>query len=131
LADAAALLGIRQACIVCSEDGLDEVSLSAATHVRQLRDGRITAGVWSHRNFGLEPAPIDDLRVDGPAESAAMIRDVLAGKDGPPRRVVLANAAAAFLAAAQAQSLPDGVARAADAIDSGAGVRLLESLCQS
>jgi anthranilate phosphoribosyltransferase len=131
LADAAALLGIRQACLVCSEDGLDEVSLSAATHVRHLRDGRTSAAVWSHRDFGLEPAPIDELRADGPAESAEMIRDVLAGKDGAPRWVVLANAAAAFLTAGQVQTLPEGVGRAAGAIDSGAGVRLLQLLCQS
>jgi len=131
LAEAAALLGIRQACVVCSEDGLDEVSLSAVTHVRLVRDGRVSSGTWSHRDFELEPAPIDALRADGPPESAIMIRDVLAGNDGPPRRVVLANASAAFLAAGQVLSLPEGVARAAGVLDSGAGARLLQLLCQS
>ncbi len=131
LAEAAALLGIRRACVVCSEDGLDEVSLSAVTHVRHVRDGRVSSATWSHLDFELEPAPIDALRAEGPAESAIVIRDVLAGKDGPPRRVVLANAAAAFLGAGQVQSLPEGVARAANAVDSGAGARLVQLLCQS
>jgi anthranilate phosphoribosyltransferase len=110
---------------------MDEVSLSGLTRVRHVRDGRVSSGTWSHRDFGLEPAPIDELRADGPAESAIVIRDILAGKEGPPRRVVLANAAAAFLSAGQVQSLPEGVARAANAVDSGSGARLLESLCQS
>jgi anthranilate phosphoribosyltransferase len=68
------------------------------------------------------------IRADDPETSAAMIRDVVAGTDGPARRIVLANAAAALLVTGRVQSLPAGVAVAAAAIDSGAARRLLDAL---
>ncbi|MBL8794143.1 MAG: anthranilate phosphoribosyltransferase, partial [Planctomycetia bacterium] len=119
LSGALARLGVRRALVVWSRDGLDEVSLSAVTEVREVRDGTVKSWEWSPGDFGLEPCTLAELRADGPAESAAVVRSVLGGTDGPARRIVLANAAAALLAAERAERPTDGVARAAEAIDSG------------
>jgi anthranilate phosphoribosyltransferase len=130
LAGAVARLGTRQALLVHADAGLDEVSLSAPTRVRRVRGGEVEALVWTPADFGLAPCGLDELRVSGPAESAAVIRGVLAGRDGPARRIVLANAAAALLAAGAVERLPDGVARAATAIDTGRAAAVLAALVE-
>jgi anthranilate phosphoribosyltransferase len=128
LAGALALLGTRHAFLVCGHDGLDEVSLSAPTHVREVRGHEVTAHEWAPADFGLAPCRLEELRVSGPAESAAVIRAVLDGEEGPARRVVLANAAAALLAAERVRSIREGVDRAAEAVDSGRAARVLAEL---
>lgn len=128
IAGALAHLGSAQALIVCGADGLDEVTLSAATYVRQVRGGQVSAHEWTPTDFGLEPVRLDDLTVRDAAESAGVIEAVLAGADGPARRIVLANAAAAFLAAEQVKTPRAGVDRAAAALDSGRALRVLQSL---
>jgi anthranilate phosphoribosyltransferase len=128
LADALAQLGTRRSLLVCSEDGLDEVSLSAPTQVREVRGNNATAWRWTASDFGLEPCSLADLRADGPGESAARIRDILAGTPTPSARVVLANAAAALIAAERVATPAAGVAMAADAISSGRALRVLQEL---
>jgi anthranilate phosphoribosyltransferase len=128
LAGALARLGTRRALLVCGRDGLDEVSLSAPTLVRDVRRGAAQAWEWTPRDFGLEPCSLDDLRAEGPEASARVVRAVLEGQDGPARRVVLANAAAALLAAERVGTLAEGVARAAEALDTGAALGVLERL---
>jgi anthranilate phosphoribosyltransferase len=128
IAEALALLGTQAACVVCSEEGLDEISLSAPTHFRHVRPEGTTTGVWTHDDFGLPACSLSDLRAEGAAESAAIIRRILLGEEGPSRHVVLANAAVALWIAGRASDIRGGVARAAAAIDSGEALRLLESL---
>lgn len=128
LAGALARLGVRHALLVCSHDGLDEVSLSAPTRVRSVRGREVTSAEWKPHDFGLEPCALADLRAEGPEESAAVIRTVLAGRDGPATRVVLANAAAALLAADRVQTPTEGVARAAEAIRTGRAAAVLDTL---
>src|SRR3954463_10280401 len=99
MAGALGRLGTHDAVLVCGRDGLDEVSLSGPTMVRRVRDGRVEVLEWTPAAFGLDPVSAASLTADGPAASAAVIRGVLAGEDGPARRVVLANAAAALLVA--------------------------------
>ncbi|MBO0700997.1 MAG: anthranilate phosphoribosyltransferase, partial [Zavarzinella sp.] len=118
MAGAIARLGTRQAFLVCGGDGLDEVTLAAPTHVRRVRDGVIEALEWTPAEFGLEPVESGALAADGPTASAAIVRQILGGADGPARRVVLANSAAALLAAERVGALQEGVAVAAAAIDS-------------
>jgi anthranilate phosphoribosyltransferase len=130
MAGAVARLGARHAFLVCGGDGLDEVTLAAPTHVRRVRNGTIEALVWTAADFGLEPVGPGALAADGPAASAGIVRQVLAGADGPARRVVLANSAAALVAADRVGTLAEGVAVAAAAIDSGAAGRVLEGLCR-
>lgn len=128
LAEAAQRLGTRNAYLVCSDDGLDEVSLSAVTQVRHVTPERIEAVQWGAADFGLQPVCIDELKADGPVASAAIIRSVLAGESGPAERIVLANAAAGLLAAERVADLKEGVRHAREAIASGAALRLLENL---
>jgi anthranilate phosphoribosyltransferase len=128
LAEALARLGTRHALLVCGEDGLDEVSLSAPTQVRVVRDGRVTSLVWAPEDFGLARCNAEELHADGPAQSAAIIRGVLNGADGAARRIVLVNAAAALLAAECAASPREGVTLAQAAIDSQRARDVLEKL---
>jgi anthranilate phosphoribosyltransferase len=128
MADALARLGTRHALVVCGRDGLDEVSLSAATMVRAVANGRVHTWEWTPRDFDLEPCAIGDLRAEGPEQSAATIREVLEGRPGPASRIVLANAAAALLAAEQVQTPAEGVARAREALASGRARAVLERL---
>jgi anthranilate phosphoribosyltransferase len=128
LAGALARLGVRRAFLVHARDGLDEVSLSAATMVREVRDGRVREHEWTPSDFGLDPCSLAELRVNGPEESADALRAILAGAEGPRTRVVLANAAAALLAAERVGTLLEGVKTAAEAIGSGRARRVLENL---
>jgi anthranilate phosphoribosyltransferase len=129
LSEALARLGTaRRALLVCSRDGLDEVSLSAPTLVREVRGSSVTAWEWTPEDFGLAPCLQVDLRADGPEASAAIVRGVLEGRDGPARRIVLANAAAALVAAERVSSPHEGVAQAVEAVRSGRAKRVLDRL---
>jgi anthranilate phosphoribosyltransferase len=131
MAEAVAKLGDRKAILVWGEDGLDEVTLSGVTLVRKVQPGTVEEIMWTPSDFGLEPVNLDDLLADSPAASAKMVRQVLAGEDGPARRVVLANAAAALLAAGQAETLLEGVEKSAQSIDSGAARRVVAGLANA
>lgn len=129
MAGAVAGLGTRHAFLVCGTDGLDEVTLSGATLVREVRGNEVLARKeWSPADFGLAPSRTESLRVTGPAESAAVITAVLTGADGPATNIVLANAAAALVAADRCASLKDGVALARDAITTGRARGVLDRL---
>jgi anthranilate phosphoribosyltransferase len=124
-----ARLGVRRAAVVTGGDGLDEVTLDGPTRVHWVEAGRVTARTWSAEDFGLPRVPAAALRVDGPAASAARIRDFLGGHEGPVRALVLANAAAALLVAGAVAGLSQGVERAARAVDSGASASVLARWC--
>jgi anthranilate phosphoribosyltransferase len=128
LAGALARLGVRRAFLVHARDGLDEVSLSSQTLVREVHQGTVRELEWSPDDFGLAHCTLDDLKVHGPEESARVVRAILDGADGPATRVVLANAAAALLAAERVTTLAEGVAVAAEAIASGRALRVLDIL---
>jgi anthranilate phosphoribosyltransferase len=131
VAGALALLGTQGACVVCSDEGLDEVSLSAPTHYRRVTPAGIISGMWTSADFGLPACQLYDLRAADVPSSAATIRAVLQGQRGPCRDVVLANAAVALWVAQRASDLRSGVQQAAQAIDSGQAHRLLELLQSS
>jgi anthranilate phosphoribosyltransferase len=128
MAGALARLGTRHALVVCGRDGLDEVSLAGPTLVRQVQGGNVRALEWSPADFGLAPVALEELCVSGPEGSAAVVRSVLAGAEGPPLRVVLANAAAALLAAERVATLREGVAAAHEAVRSGRAAKVLAEL---
>ena len=128
MAGALARLGIERAFLVCGRDGLDEVTLAAPTLVREVRGHEIIEHEWTCADFGLAACSLDELRTDTPEASAAIIRAVLAGKDGPALRIVLANAAAALLAAERVNNLLEGVALARESITAGSAVAVLEKL---
>ncbi|HBH51135.1 MAG TPA: anthranilate phosphoribosyltransferase [Planctomycetaceae bacterium] len=128
LARALADLGRKHAFVVCGADQLDEVSLWGETTAIEVEAGTLKMHRWTVADFGLPPCAADDLTVASPAESAGVIREVFAGKPGPHRNMVLANAAAALLAAVKVGTLAEGVARATEAIDSGRARDLLGRL---
>jgi anthranilate phosphoribosyltransferase len=130
LAEALAMLGTRRVLVVHGSDGLDEVTLSGTTHVTEASDGRAREFEWTPADFGLDPCPREPLLVDGPPRSAVMIRDILNGKHGPPRDVVVANAAAALWTVGWDESLVECARLAADAIDCGAASELLGRLVE-
>ncbi|MCI0379508.1 MAG: anthranilate phosphoribosyltransferase [Gemmataceae bacterium] len=128
LADALVQLGVERALVVYSRDGLDEVSLADATDVRVVEKERVTSLVWTARDFGLDAVARKEIQAANPIASAAIIESVLSGKESPAERVVLANAAAALLAAGFVQDLREGVARAHAAIAAGAAQSVLDAL---
>lgn len=121
-------LGSVHALVVHSEDGMDEISVSAPTAVCELRDGQIRTYSVTPEHLGLERHEISQLTGGTPPQSAAIVRDVLSGKKGAPRDIVLANAGAALYVAGQASGIGEGVQIAARAIDKGDALRKLEHL---
>ncbi len=113
-------LGAEHALVVYGRDGMDEVSLGAATLVGELKDGEIREYEIHPEDFGMAMASNRALRVETPEESVAMLRGVLEGQPGAARDIVLLNAGAALYAANVAASIADGIARARHALDSGA-----------
>ncbi len=128
LAAAAAELGGRRTVLVCGFDGLDEVTLAAPTMVRVVEGGQFYADEWDRDDFGLEAVRPADIRAESAAESAAIIRRVLASELGPARRMVVANAAAALWTAGAVRTLHDGVLAAEAALDSGKASAVLDQL---
>jgi anthranilate phosphoribosyltransferase len=113
-------LGAEHAVVVYGRDGMDEISLGAATLVGELRNGQITEYEIHPEDFGLTMASNRALRVDTPEQSMAMLRGVLDNEPGAARDIVMINAGAALYAANVASSIVDGLARARVAIESGA-----------
>jgi anthranilate phosphoribosyltransferase len=128
VAQALARLGVRHALVVRGRDGLDELTLDGLSDVAEVRDHAIRMFTLDAAEAGLHPAPITALAGCDAAGNAALIEKILQGAPGPPRDVVLLNAAAALLTAGHASDFPAAVRSAADAIDSGAGLRLLAHL---
>jgi anthranilate phosphoribosyltransferase len=128
MAGALAQLGTVHAFVLCSRDGLDEVSLSAPTMVREVRGREVVGREWTPADFGLESCTLAELFAPHREASADMIREVLAGVEGPALRVVLANAAAALLAAERVKTLGEGVGLARQAIATGRARQVLETL---
>ena len=114
-------LGAEHAVVVYGRDGMDEVSLGAATMVGELKDGEIREYEIHPEDYGFTMASNRALRVETPAQSKAMLESVLADEPGPARDVVAFNAGAALYAANVAATIEAGVAQAREAIASGRG----------
>jgi anthranilate phosphoribosyltransferase len=112
-------LGAEHAVVVYGRDGMDEVSLGAATMVGELKNGEILEYEIHPEDFGMTMASNRALRVESPAQSMAMLESVLADEPGPARDIAVLNAAAALYAANIAPSMAEGVGLARDAVASG------------
>ena len=137
LAGALALLDTERTTVVCGDDGLGEVTIGAGTKVRLV--SRAAAGephltsvhTWTPGTFGLPQAPsLAPLSIDSPAAGAAIVRDVLAGKPGPARDIVVANAAAALWTAGKFAALREAARAAERTLDVGAAAELLRRLVE-
>jgi anthranilate phosphoribosyltransferase len=113
-------LGARHALVVWGRDGMDEISLGAATLVGELRDGEVREYEVEPEDFGLAMASSRNLRVENAEQSRVMLIEALSGKGGVPHDIVCLNAGAALYAADVASSTGEGVERARVAIASGA-----------
>ena len=128
MADVLGRLGSTHALVVHGVDGLDEISLDGPTQVWELKGGTVSAYTVTPEELGLPRGDRAELQVGDAEESAAVLRGVLAGETGPARDIVLANAAGALLAADRVATLREGVALAAESIDSGAARERLKAL---
>jgi anthranilate phosphoribosyltransferase len=128
IAQVLGLLGVERAWVVHGADGLDELTTTTVSHVAVLDHGKISTFRISPRNAGLPDAKPEDLVGGDAVENAAHIRAMLQGNQGPLRDIVLLNAAAALLVAGKAKTLRDGVELAADSVDSGRAMGVLEAL---
>ena len=122
------LLGAERAWVVHGADGLDEISTTGYTKVSECRAGAVNTFYVHPADFGLPRTSPETLRGGDPADNAGIARQVLAGAHGPARDIVLLNAGVSLLIAGVAPTVPDGIARAAAAIDSGAAAGVLDRL---
>jgi anthranilate phosphoribosyltransferase len=128
LAQVLAQLGTERAWVVHGADGLDELSTTGPSRVAELCDGAVRTFEVTPEDVGLPRARLDDLRGGDAATNADAVRGLLDGLRGPYRDIVLLNGGAALVVAGKADDLADGVALAAEAIDSGAAKAALGAL---
>lgn len=128
LAEVLQRLGSRHVLVVHSRDGLDEISIGARTDVAELAHGKIIRYSIEPEDFGLHRAELDSIRVQSVEDSRAMLMEVLDGRAGPARDIVVLNAGAAIYAAGISASLGDGIAQADQAIADGRARAKLDGL---
>ncbi len=128
IASALGMLGTENALVVSGRDGLGEVTLAESTEGTQVNRSGESAFSWQPEDFGLESSSLDSLQVNGPQESAKIVRRVLAGEPGPARAIVLLNAAAGLLAAQRFSAPREAAEQAAETLDRGDAAQLLNQL---
>jgi len=121
-------LGSNHVMVVHSEDGMDEISIGAATKVSELKDGKITSYSITPEQFGFNKTNISELAVSGAEESLAVINKVLNNEAGPAKDIVKFNSGAAIYVAGLADSLEAGIEKAEEVIASGAAKAKLDEL---
>jgi anthranilate phosphoribosyltransferase len=121
-------LGAEHALVVYGRDGMDEVSLGAATLVGELKDGEIREYEIHPEDFGMPMASNRSFKVDTPQESLALMRQVLDNEPGPARDIVVFNAGAALYAANVVADIRAGIARSRQVLESGAARAKLDEL---
>ncbi|MGE0450149.1 MAG: anthranilate phosphoribosyltransferase [Vicinamibacterales bacterium] len=130
MARALLLLGSERAWVVHGADGIDEISTTGYTKVSECRNGTVQTFYLHPSDVGVAKAPHGALRGGSATDNAAIVRQVLEGRTGAARDVVLLNAGASLFIAGRTTSIQDGMREAARAIDSGAAVATLEELAR-
>ncbi|MBN2515650.1 MAG: anthranilate phosphoribosyltransferase [Deltaproteobacteria bacterium] len=123
-------LGTKRAFVVHGSDGLDEATVTGETRVSELKDGLVTTYNIDPIDFFGETCRGDDLLGKDATVNAQITKDILTGKDGACRKIVLLNAALAIVAGEKADSIREGIAVAEDCIDSGKAIKKLQSLIE-
>jgi anthranilate phosphoribosyltransferase len=121
-------LGSEHVMVVCGADGMDEISFSGDTFVAELKDGKLSEYTLNPQQFGLSLHNLSTIQVQNVTESKDMILDVLRGNISPARDIVLLNAGAAIYVSGKADSMEDGINKAAQVIDNGLALIKLETL---
>lgn len=121
-------LGVRRGMVVYGQDKLDEISLCAPTTVAEFKDGWYRTYEIAPEDFGFARCSREDLLGGVPAENAEIVRSILGGEKGHRRNAVLMNAGAALYIGEKAGTISEGIALAAETIDSGAAAETLERI---
>lgn len=122
-------LGAKHCLVLHSDDGLDEISISAATRGTEVRDGALRDFVITPEEIGVTRGRLEELRGGDAVHNAALARAILDGRQlGAPREIVLANAGAAIYVGGKAESIAEGVRMARAALDDGRALQKLEAL---
>lgn len=121
-------LGSQHVLVVHGSDGMDEITFSGDTHVAELKNGEIREYTINPQQFDMPLHHAEDIRVHDVEQSRSMVLLVLGGEKGPARDIVLLNAGAAIYVAGLAKTLRDGMARAAQVIDTGEAMQKLQQL---
>jgi anthranilate phosphoribosyltransferase len=121
-------LGSERVWVVHGADGLDEISTTGYTKVSECRGGAVNTFYLHPADLGLQKSAPESLKGGEAADNAAIARAILDGEKGPRRDIVLLNAGASLLVAEKAATIPEGIAMAAAAIDSGRAKQVLETL---
>lgn len=128
MAEALGQVGTGHSFVVHGQDGLDEISTSGPTDVFEVWTGRVERRDWTPEDFGVARSPLDALAGGDAADNAHIALDILRGVKGPKRDVVVVNAAAGLLAAGRAKDPRSALLLAAEAVDSGRALAVLEKL---
>lgn len=128
LAEVLNKLGSNHVLVVNAEDGMDEISVGAPTHMAELKEGQVSTYTITPEQFGVERADIRQLVVNSAAESLAIIKGVLENQPGPARDIVMLNAGAAIYAAGLADTLDAGIRKADIEITTGKAKEKLDAL---
>ena len=131
MAEALADLGAEHVWVVHGHDGLDEITTTGPTHVSEVKEGAVREFTVTPQEYGLDMATLESLRGGEPATNALALTELLDGQPSDYRDIVLLNAGAALMIAGVADDVPDGMDRAADAIDSGAARETLARLVEA
>jgi anthranilate phosphoribosyltransferase len=121
-------LGSHHVLVVHGMDGLDEITITAATQISEWREGQLRTFLLEPEAVGIARADSRDLVGGDPEENARLTLEVLGGQRGPRRDIVLLNAAAALMVGGKAKDLGEGIELAANSIDTGAALEKLEAL---
>ncbi len=121
-------LGCRAGFVVHGSDGMDEITLTGSTLVAAIDEKGVSLSTITPEDFGLKRCALEDLQGGDATRNATIVRDILSGRTGPRRDIVLLNSAYALVAAGEARSVSDGIRQAAQAIDSGRAFAVLTEL---
>ena len=124
-------LGVKRGMVVYGEDKLDEISLSSPTTICEIQDGWYKSYTITPEEFGFTRCSKGELRGGTPEENAQITRNILQGENGHKRNAVLLNAGAALYIGGKAGNMKDGVALAAELIDSGKALETLEKFVEA
>lgn len=127
-AEALRTLGTTDAFIVHGADGLDELSTTGSNQITMLKDGQVSETTLHPSDLSLPTASLSDIKGGSAEENATALRELLSGKEGPYRNIVLMNAAAAFVAGGHEKEMAVGLERARQSIDTKAAQSALDQL---
>jgi anthranilate phosphoribosyltransferase len=122
------MLDCQHALVVHGEDGLDEITITGKTYVSELKKGSVTNYEITPEEFGFSRAAPDSLKGGSATDNAGLLRNILSGRKGPQRDIVLMNTAAALMAGDKVATFKQGIALAGAAIDNGTALQKVEEL---